>query len=160
MSPINQPGVMSAQSPLGNTAQQSNMMQMSAQSPLGNPGQQTNMMQMSVQSPMQAPSPLMAQSPIPNAILQSPGNPNMSPYNSQPSPRIGTPHSQPDEVSLSVIFKNICFFFVPDDIVIFNVSLFNVANANKCTSNEPIQSRRSDEVNRKHQFANANCNEL
>lgn len=109
MSPINQSGVMSAQSPLGNTAQQSNMMQMSAQSPLGNPGQQTNMMQMSVQSPMQAPSPLMAQSPIPNnAILQSPGNPNMSPYNSQPSPRIGTPHSQPDEVRLSAIFN----FFV------------------------------------------------
>lgn len=103
MSPINQPGVMSAQSPLGNSAQQTNMMQMSAQSPLGNPGQQTNMMQMSVQSPlgnMQAPSPLMAQSPIPNnTILQSPGNPNMSPYNSQPSPRIGTPHSQPDEVN-------------------------------------------------------------
>lgn len=104
MSPINQPGVMSAQSPLGNSGQQTNMMPM-VQSPIGNPGQQTNMMQMSVQSPignsMQAPSPLMAQSPIPsNAILQSPGNPNMSPYNSQPSPRIGTPHSQPDEVSL------------------------------------------------------------
>lgn len=99
LSPINQPGVMSAQSPLGNSGQQTNMMQMSAQSPLGNPGQQSGMMQMSVQSPMQAPSPLMAQSPIPsNAIMQSPGNPNMSPYNSQPSPRIGTPHSQPDEV--------------------------------------------------------------
>lgn len=113
MSPINQPGVMSAQSPLGNSGQQTNMLQMSAQSPLGNPGQQTNMMQMSVQSPignsMQAPSPLMAQSPIPsNAILQSPGNPNMSPYNSQPSPRIGTPHSQPDEVSsTSTIFVQI-----------------------------------------------------
>lgn len=90
---------MSVQSPLGNSAQQTNMMQMSAQSPLSNPGQQSGMMQMSVQSPMQAPSPLMAQSPIPsNAIMQSPGNPNMSPYNSQPSPRIGTPHSQPDEV--------------------------------------------------------------
>lgn len=108
---------MSAQSPLGNSAQQSNVMQMSAQSPLGNPGQQSNMMQMSGQSPMQAPSPLMAQSPIPsNAILQSPGNPNMSPYNSQPSPRIGTPHSQPDEVRFTFDFfqtgqnKSICLF--------------------------------------------------
>lgn len=98
---------MSVQSPLGASAQQTNVMQMSAQSPLGNPGQQGNMMQMSGQSPMQAPSPLMAQSPIPsNAILQSPGNPNMSPYNSQPSPRIGTPHSQPDDVSVFVYEKS------------------------------------------------------
>lgn len=110
LSPINQPGVMSAQSPLGASAQQTNVMQMSAQSPLG---PQANMMQMSVQSPignsMQAPSPLMAQSPIPsNAILQSPGNPNMSPYNSQPSPRIGTPHSQPDEVSIRFSYFRLC----------------------------------------------------
>lgn len=93
MSPINQGQSQShttliASSP---SAQQTNMMQMSAQSPIGNP--------------MHSPSPLMAQSPIPsnaNAILQSPGNPNMSPYNSmQPSPRIGTPHSQPDENAFS-----------------------------------------------------------
>lgn len=105
MSPINQPGV---HSPLSNsqTQQTNQMMQMPSQSPIGNPGQQNQMMQMPVHSPlgnsMQAPSPLMAQSPIPNnTILQSPGNPNMSPYNShsQPSPRIGTPHSQPDDVS-------------------------------------------------------------
>lgn len=54
---------------------QANIMQMSVQSPLGNPS-------------MHSPSPLMAQSPISNNILQSPGNPNMSPYNSMPSPRI------------------------------------------------------------------------
>lgn len=54
---------------------QANIMQMSVQSPLGNPS-------------LHSPSPLMAQSPISNNILQSPGNPNMSPYNSMPSPRI------------------------------------------------------------------------
>lgn len=126
---------MSAQSPLGNSAQQSNVMQMSAQSPLGNPGQQSNMMQMSGQSPMQAPSPLMAQSPIPsNAILQSPGNPNMSPYNSQPSPRIGTPHSQPDDVRFTFDF------FTPAKTNSFAhfKSTFVKILAVECTTDEPI----------------------
>lgn len=86
-------------SPSPSSSSQSNMMQMSAQSPLSNP-----MLQPSC-SPLHSPSPLMSQSPVPganNAILQSPGNPSMSPYNSmQQSPRIGTPHSQPDENAFS-----------------------------------------------------------
>lgn len=55
-------------------------------------------------SPLHSPSPLMAQSPgtsSVNSIMQSPSNvvnANMSPYsNMQPSPRIGTPHSQQNE---------------------------------------------------------------
>lgn len=148
MSPINQPGV---HSPLGNSAQQTNMMQIPSQSPIGNPGQQSQMMQMPVHSPlgnsMQAPSPLMAQSPIPNAILQSPGNPNMSPYNSQPSPRIGTPHSQPDEVSFQSILMAIFVKMKYIVELIFNQTFpFQLAVANKCTSNESIQSRWTDEV--------------
>lgn len=67
---------------------QANIMQMSVQSPLGNPS-------------MHSPSPLMAQSPISNNILQSPGNPNMSPYNnSMASPRINC-EMQPDDSPFS-----------------------------------------------------------
>lgn len=90
------PAQMAPQSPLmspspSNSSQHS-MMQ-SAQSPLGNP-----MMQPSC-SPLQSPSPLMSHSPGPGsnaAILQSPNNQaGLSPYSTmQPSPRIGTPHSQ------------------------------------------------------------------
>lgn len=49
-------------------------------------------------SPMHSPAPLVSHSPGPgsvSSVLQSPGNPTasgMSPM--QPSPRIGTPHSQ------------------------------------------------------------------
>lgn len=86
-------------SPSPSSSNQSNLMQMSVQSPLSNP-----MLQPSC-SPLHSPSPLMSQSPVPggnNPILQSPGNPSMSPYNSmQPSPRIGTPHSQSDETAFS-----------------------------------------------------------
>lgn len=107
LAPLNHPGTPPAhiapQSPLmspsPSSSSQSNLMQMSAQSPLSNP-----MLQPSC-SPLHSPSPLMSHSPIPganNAILQSPGNPSMSPYNSmQPSPRIGTPHSQSDETAFS-----------------------------------------------------------
>lgn len=91
-SQIAPPSPLMSPSPSSNS--QSNIIQ-TAQSPLGNP-----MMQPSC-SPLQSPSPLMAQSPGPGnnpAILQSPGNQanaGMSPYSSmQPSPRIGTPHSQ------------------------------------------------------------------
>ena len=99
-----------AASPIGQMAPQSplmspspgiinqNLMQ-SVQSPHGN-----SIMQPS-QSPLLSPSPMMpSQSPGPanlNSILQSPGahiNNAMSPYNSmQPSPRIGTPHSQNED---------------------------------------------------------------
>lgn len=141
---------MSVQSPLGNSAQQTNMMQMSAQSPLGNPGQQSSMMQMSVQSPMQAPSPLMAQSPIPsNAIMQSPGNPNMSPYNSQPSPRIGTPHSQPDEVKLIILTDKPFSAFIPHQIPYFKLKItlyVFLPSAIERATNEPVQSRWPNEV--------------
>lgn len=99
------PAHMTPQSPLMSpspSSSQSNLMQMSAQSPLGNP-----MMQPSC-SPLHSPSPLLSHSPVPGstgAVLQSPGNqgnPNMSPYNTmQQSPRIGTPHSQPDENAFS-----------------------------------------------------------
>lgn len=72
------------------------------QSPIGNA-----MMQPSC-SPLHSPNPMMAQSPGPGnntGIMQSPvhqQNPNMSPYSSmQPSPRIGTPHSQQDESAFS-----------------------------------------------------------
>lgn len=103
ISSINHPGSSPAQqiapqSPLMSPSPSSNSqtnIQQAAQSPLGNP-----MLQPSC-SPLQSPSPLLSQSPGPGnnaAILQSPsnqGNSSMSPYNSmQPSPRIGTPHSQ------------------------------------------------------------------
>uniref|UniRef100_A0A182SP98 Histone-lysine N-methyltransferase n=1 Tax=Anopheles maculatus TaxID=74869 RepID=A0A182SP98_9DIPT len=72
------------------------------QSPLSNPILQPN------QSPLHSPSPLLSHSPGPasvnSSVLQSPGgnhtnsNSAMSPYSTmQPSPRIGTPHSQIDE---------------------------------------------------------------
>lgn len=86
---VNQPGqIVSPHNPAGGQTPHPNLMA-SSPSPA-----QANIMQMSVQSPlgnpsMHSPSPLMAQSPISNNILQSPGNPNMSPYNnSMPSPRI------------------------------------------------------------------------
>lgn len=102
INPINHAGSSPAQiappsplmSPSPSSNSQSNLMQ-AAQSPLGNPMLQPNC------SPLQSPSPLMSQSPGPGsnaAILQSPnnqGNSSMSPYSTmQPSPRIGTPHSQ------------------------------------------------------------------
>ncbi|XP_052870721.1 uncharacterized protein LOC128276290 [Anopheles cruzii] len=71
------------------------------QSPLGNAIMQPN------QSPLHSPSPLLSHSPGPasvNSVMQSPGgnhtnsNSAMSPYSTmQPSPRIGTPHSQIDD---------------------------------------------------------------
>lgn len=96
--PGSSPAQIAPQSPLTSPSpsanSQQNIMQ-AAQSPLGNP-----MMQPSC-SPLQSPSPLMSHSPGPGSngtILQSPSNQanaGMSPYSSmQPSPRIGTPHSQ------------------------------------------------------------------
>lgn len=81
-------------------SQQNLLHQAPAQSPLNNPILQPN------QSPLHSPGPLMSQSPGPasvNSVMQSPGNHTnsnsaMSPYNTmQPSPRIGTPHSQPTD---------------------------------------------------------------
>lgn len=99
------PAHMAPQSPLmsPSPSSQQSMMQ-STQSPLGNQILQP------IQSPLQSPSPIMpSQSPGPanvNSILQSPGNQasnsGMSPYSSmQPSPRIGTPHSNIDESPFS-----------------------------------------------------------
>lgn len=99
------PAHMAPQSPLmsPSPSSQQSMMQ-STQSPLGNQILQP------IQSPLQSPSPIMPpQSPGPssvNSILQSPSNQasnsGMSPYSSmQPSPRIGTPHSNIDESPFS-----------------------------------------------------------
>ncbi|KFB47865.1 AGAP011192-PA-like protein [Anopheles sinensis] len=83
------------------SSQPGSLYQPPVQSPLGNPILQPN------QSPLHSPSPLLSHSPGPasvNSVLQSPGgnhtnsNSAMSPYSTmQPSPRIGTPHSQIDE---------------------------------------------------------------
>lgn len=119
--PINHPGTppdlgfFPRKSPHPAAADAPLMSPMSVQSPLSNP-----MLQPSC-SPMHSPSPLMSQSPVPGAryafavpqcssmkqclILFSIFTLykcSMSPYNSmQPSPRIGTPHSQPDESAFS-----------------------------------------------------------
>lgn len=89
-------GQMAPQSPLMSPSPSSQQSMMAVQSPLNNnPLMQPN------RSPLHSPSPLMSQSPGPgsvNSIMQSPGpqgQSSMSPFSSmQPSPRIGTPHSQ------------------------------------------------------------------
>lgn len=98
-------GQMAPQSPLmsPSPSSQQQMMQQTVQSPLGN-----NPLLQPTRSPLHSPSPLMSQSPGPGShnsmLLQSPGSSqpqsSMSPYsNMQPSPRIGTPHSQQNEES-------------------------------------------------------------
>lgn len=92
-------GHMAPQSPLMSPSPSSSQQSMMAvQSPLSQPGP---MLPHPGRSPLHSPSPLMSQSPGPgsvNSILQSPGphgQSSMSPYSTmQPSPRIGTPHSQ------------------------------------------------------------------
>lgn len=77
----------------GSQSAQSPMMMSPSASPMGQQQQQQQL-----GSPMHSPSPLVAHSPGPGSvvgILQSPGGMvggGMSPM--QPSPRIGTPHSQ------------------------------------------------------------------
>jgi hypothetical protein len=95
-------GQMSEQSPMMSpspSGMNQNIIQQPVQSPLGNPIMAPS------QSPLHSPSPMMsAQSPGPASIMQSPGaHMNaMSPYNTmQPSPRIGTPHSQIDDSPFS-----------------------------------------------------------
>ncbi|EAA05242.4 AGAP011192-PA [Anopheles gambiae str. PEST] len=84
------------------SSQPGSLYQPTVQSPLSNLILQPN------QSPLHSPSPLLSHSPGPasvnSSVLQSPGgnhtnsNSAMSPYSTmQPSPRIGTPHSQIDE---------------------------------------------------------------
>lgn len=87
---------MAPQSPLMSPSPSSSQQSMMAvQSPLSNP------MLHPGRSPLHSPSPMMSQSPGPgsvNSIMQSPGpqgQSSMSPFSTmQPSPRIGTPHSQ------------------------------------------------------------------
>lgn len=97
--PNSSPAQIAPQSPLMSQSPSSQSIMQPAQSPLSNPLLQP------ARSPLHSPSPLMSQSPGPgsvSSILQSPGpgNSSMSPYsNMQPSPRIGTPHQQNDEMS-------------------------------------------------------------
>lgn len=98
--PGSSPAHMAPHSPLMSASPSSQSMMQTAPSPLPNP-----MLQPS-HSPLHSPSPLMSQSPgSVNSIMQSPnqqGNSSMSPYSSmQPSPRIGTPHSQSEESPFS-----------------------------------------------------------
>lgn len=101
--PGTSPANIAPQSPLMSPSPSSNLMQSAIPSPISNPLLQ------SVRSPLHSPSPLMSHSPNGpnsiNSILQSPNNQanaSMSPYsNMQPSPQIGTPHSQNDESAFS-----------------------------------------------------------
>ncbi|KAJ9589925.1 hypothetical protein L9F63_016948, partial [Diploptera punctata] len=83
-------------SPLGPPASSPVHHPSTPQSPMMSPSQSPMMQQ---HSPLQSPGPLLSHSPGPGSVTSmlqhSPGNNSgMSPHSLQPSPRMGTPHSQ------------------------------------------------------------------
>lgn len=92
------------QSPLGPPASSPIHSSATPQSPLLSPSASASPAMAQHSSPLPSPAPLVCASPSSGPVagmLQSPGNQanSMSPLGMQPSPRIGTPHSQGGEES-------------------------------------------------------------